>query len=249
MKFIIQKIDGDIKFDFQLELINSIDAHNFYHPDDKIQIKYGEFLEKIDNPEEFCPIGSVEYVLNFFKIHFGDESIPRPINVPYKLMDYTFTKRYIDNITIDDNFKETHKSFDIDLYVKSNDVIKSSDNGVYRGGFKNIPNGNYQVSKLLPYFKSEFRCFVYEKELLDIRRYSGDYSILPDFDKIKGMITVYSNSPHAYTLDVGVTENGETVVIEVHDFFSCGLYGFLRTDKLPYMFWRWYYYYVKNFMK
>ena len=101
MKFIIQKIDGDIKFDFQLELINSIDAHNFYHPDDKIEIKYGEFLEKIDNPEEFCPIGSVEYVLNFFKIHFGDESIPRPINVPYKLMDYTFTKRYIDNITIE----------------------------------------------------------------------------------------------------------------------------------------------------
>ena len=62
-------------------------------------------------------------------------------------------------------------------------------------------------------------------------------------------ILIYSNSPHAYTLDVGVTENGETVVIEVHDFFSCGLYGFLRTDKLPYMFWRWYFYYVKNFMK
>ena len=29
----------------------------------------------------------------------------------------------------------------------------------------------------------------------------------------------------------------ETFIIEVHDFYSCGLYGFNQLNRLPYMFW------------
>ena len=39
-----------------------------------------------------------------------------------------------------------------------------------------------------------------------------------------------------YTLDVCVTENRErTEIIELHDFFSCGLYGFEDYSVLPIM--------------
>lgn len=247
MKFLIQTIDGMIKFDFELELINSIEAHNFYHPDDKITYVIGEFSERVSNPVDVCPIGSVEFVREFFKIHFGDEYVPKPINIPSELMLHNFTGRYVDNVYVDNEFKEKHSFFSIDLFVKSNDEIKCVNNGIYHNGFMNIPNGYYQVSKLLQDgFKAEFRCFVFERTLLDVRRYLGDFKILPDFNKIYEMIDAYKSSPHAYTLDVGVTDNGDTVVIEVHDFFSCGLYGFMRTEKLPYMFWRWYFYYLKN---
>lgn len=59
------------------------------------------------------------------------------------------------------------------------------------------------------------------------------------------MVEEYSknNSPIAYTLDVGihfVDNNLVTSLIEVHDFFSCGLYGFDDKDKLPFMFYRWF---------
>ena len=109
-----------------------------------------------------------------------------------------------------------------------------------------MPNGNFQISSLIDEFKGEFRCFVYEGKLIDIRQYDGDFKILPDFNLIYEMIDEYKSAPHAYTLDVGVTDKNETAIIEVHDFFSCGLYGFMEVNKLPFMFWRWYYYYVIN---
>lgn len=49
------------------------------------------------------------------------------------------------------------------------------------------------------------------------------------------MITAYTNSPRAYTLDIGINEFG-TTVIEVHPFVSCGLYGFHDLKVLPQMF-------------
>ena len=49
------------------------------------------------------------------------------------------------------------------------------------------------------------------------------------------MVKAFTNTPKAYTLDVAVLRNGQTVVIEVHNFISCGLYGF-ASPKLPLMY-------------
>ena len=66
-----------------------------------------------------------------------------------------------------------------------------------------------------------------------MRSYAGDFRATPDFDKIDAMIAAYRNeAPAAYTLDVAVTETGDTVILEVHPFVSCGLYGFDQGDKL-----------------
>jgi len=56
--------------------------------------------------------------------------------------------------------------------------------------------------------------------------------------------TFKPEAPVAYTLDVGIN-NRSTFVIEVHDFFACGLYGFADLNLLPLMFYRWF----KEFMK
>lgn len=246
MKFIIQTINGDIKFDFQLELINSIEKHNFFYPNDKIEFIKTENPEKIDNPKDYCPIGSVEFVINYFKNNFGENNCPKPINIPKELLKSRYTKRHVDNILISDEFKKKHSSFNLKLFAKSNDVFKSENNGIYENGFTDMPNGNFQISSLIDEFKGEFRCFVYEGKLIDIRQYDGDFKLLPDFNLIYEMIDEYKSAPHAYTLDVGVTDKNETAIIEVHDFFSCGLYGFMEVNKLPFMFWRWYYYHVIN---
>ena len=50
------------------------------------------------------------------------------------------------------------------------------------------------------------------------------------------MINAYADSPYAYTIDVAVLGNKETVLIEVHPFFSCGLYGFADYRVLVDMF-------------
>ena len=59
------------------------------------------------------------------------------------------------------------------------------------------------------------------------------------------MIDAFEDCPIAYTLDVGINDNG-TFVIEVHDFFSCGLYGFSNHPILPQMFGRWYTEYINK---
>jgi len=60
--------------------------------------------------------------------------------------------------------------------------------------------------------------------------------VLPNIKLIENMIKDYTDSPMSYTLDVAVTENNETCLLEVHPFVSCGLYGFADYRLLPTMF-------------
>ena len=256
MKFIIQINEKNrIMFDFQLELLNVIDNYNYYHIDDKIEyilvrtdingnILINDYPSLFKNKNEYCPIGSIEFVCNYIKLFFGEEYIPKPINIPKCLQKRYFTNRFIDEITITDELKETTKNtFHLDLFVKDKNKIKSEINGIYKNGYQDVPNGDYIVSYLVN-FISEWRIFVFFFFILDIRYYIGDYRELPNERLIKEMISMYSenNAPKAYTLDVGVMDNKQTAIIEIHDFFSCGLYGFVETRKLPYMFWRWWYF-------
>lgn len=107
------------------------------------------------------------------------------------------------------------------------------------------PVGNYQISDMTD-IDAEYRCFVYKDELVGIHYYSGNFTVFPDYEQILKMKRAFSylmgQAPVAYTLDIGVKwkegEN-ETFVIECHDFYSCGLYGFSDLNKLPFMFNRW----------
>jgi hypothetical protein len=85
---------------------------------------------------------------------------------------------------------------------------------------------------------SEYRVFVYRDKLVGINNYGGEFNKLPDLYLIEKMINEYKNEkdrPGAYTLDVAITKEGKTTLIEVHPFVSCGLYGFRRYDILPQM--------------
>jgi hypothetical protein len=73
--------------------------------------------------------------------------------------------------------------------------------------------------------------------------------MFPDVQKINTeMIPAYKSAPVAYTLDIGIIRrlsDFDTVVIECHDFFSCGLYGFADHKVYPHMLHRWFNDYLK----
>ena len=100
----------------------------------------------------------------------------------------------------------------------------------------------YQFSQVI-LIDSEWRAFVYKGKLVGLQNYCGEFTLFPDVEKIKEMIKAYKSAPIAYTLDVGINANG-TFVIEVHDFFSCGLYGF-SDSSLPFMFSQWFHQYIQ----
>ena len=74
-------------------------------------------------------------------------------------------------------------------------------------------------------FVSEYRCFVRHGEILDVRRYRGDWSKAPSREVVERAIAAYDSAPAGYAADFGVTSDGRTLLVEVNDGYSLGPYG------------------------
>jgi hypothetical protein len=180
------------------------------------------------------PVGSVEFVSESLRLQ--GYPVPKPRNVPTEL--FPFAGRNIFN-------GKERDAPDGASFAKSNDKIKDI---IYQTLMvyeldKPLPTGNYQFSSIVD-FISEWRAFVWRGKLVGLQNYSGEFTMFPDVDRIHQMIKAFNTAPCAYTLDVGVVD-GVTCVVEVHDFFSCGLYGFADLQLLPLMVGGWYREYIK----
>jgi len=246
MKFLIQKVDGEVRHDFSLTLLESIRFQTWLTQTQDIKVKYLDYFE-ITDPDmiypiqwkpmhhDYVPVGSVEFVSEFLG-HFHNHT-PKPINVPVELFDYC--ERSIWNGDKNGFFKGYGK-----LFVKSNDVIKGIVGILNEDEFHNLPSGNYQFSEPID-IESEWRAFVYQGKLVGLQNYSGEFTMFPSVVEIENMIDAYKSAPIAYTLDVGVFDE-KTFVIEAHDLFSCGLYGFSDYRVYPHMLYRWYHEYLNK---
>lgn len=256
MKFLIQKINGQIVHDFSFTLLESIRYNNWIHNDNGMTYKFINSFDIIEPDDiypvtpfkpyhyaqKYVPIGSVDFVTEYLQRMYGIN--PMPVNVPEELFHYAGREIFNGNET---SLKKLHG----DYFVKSNDYIKGFAEIIGCGSSINQfpeppPIGNYQISEFIPNILSEWRAFVYEGKLVGLHNYSGDFTIWPNTNTINGMIGNYKSAPIAYTLDVGISDERGTFVIECHDFFSIGLYGFAEHKILPYMFYKWFYEYIKN---
>jgi len=259
MKFLIQKIKGKIVHDFSFTLLESIKFQNWLHRDNNIKVKFVEYhdtVEPIDIypmpfkslHEKYIPVGSVEFVSEFIHHFYGIHVMP--INVPEELFDPCFTQRHI--------FNGNHLSLENcggKYFVKSNDrikyfseIVECKDTGNHGTQYSTkIPIGNYQISDYISCIESEWRAFVYQDKFVGLQNYAGDFTRFPSVDTIKSMIKTYKSAPVAYTLDVAVCDYA-TIIIEAHDFFSCGLYGFANHGILPNMFYKWFWQYIQKEM-
>lgn len=74
-------------------------------------------------------------------------------------------------------------------------------------------------------WKTEWRFFVVEGEIVGARHYWGDESVRPDRDRVREALGNFDGAPRAFAMDWGVLENGETALLEVNDGYSLGSYG------------------------
>lgn len=242
MKFLIQKINGEIRHDFAFTLLESIRFKNWLSRDnkkDKIVVKFANTFEITDpdmiypNPfkpyhKDYVPVGSVDFVTDFLMYFYN--IYPKPINVPQELFDFAMRAIFNgDNLSL--------KGCIGKYFVKSNDKIKYFAEVVDCGVNNTVPIGHYQISEFIG-IESEWRAFVYQNKLVGLQNYSGDFTMFPNVSHIEMMIKDYKSAPVAYTLDVGVFNYCDTFIIEVHDFFSCGLYGFADHNIYPNMLYR-----------
>jgi hypothetical protein len=79
-------------------------------------------------------------------------------------------------------------------------------------------------------FVSEYRVFVLDHEIVDVRRYRGDFARAPSREVVERATTdLRAVAPCAYAIDFGITDDGRTLLVEMNDGFSFGTYGLAPT--------------------
>jgi len=222
MRFIIQ---NDANFDFIWAIEEAIKFHEWYNDCaiPNFRCNFSDLSKFAEEGDTFIPIGSVEFVHKAMKIQTGNNRYePNQINIPSELMTSEFCGRKCFNI-INEEF--TNKT-DCSVFYKSLSKVKG-EKGVLKPN-ETLKEGSWFISELVEFY-AEYRGFVLDGRLLDIRLYLGDYRKSIDFAKIDKMINKYGNK--TYTIDVGIIGN-DTFLIEIHRFYSCGLYGFCTNNKL-----------------
>ena len=212
--------------DFSFALIEAIKYNNWYN-DEKVYDYI--FNSEIIHRSDYIPVGSVEFVLHCLEKFHNIKNV-KPLNIPQELRKPKYLKRWVDTIntnTATINFFDKNKP----MFIKDNTKIKGiAEIFIPNRGY---PVGEYLVSELID-IESEWRSFVFNNRLVGLQNYSGDFTMFPDVELINEIIKDYSNNG-AYTLDVGINRKEGTFIIELHDFFSCGLYGFSDYKILPLM--------------
>lgn len=74
-------------------------------------------------------------------------------------------------------------------------------------------------------FKSEWRAFMLKGGVLGVGHYYGDPLRFPDAAVVRAMLNAYAAAPVGYALDIGVTEAGENLLVELNDGYALGCYG------------------------
>ena len=116
------------------------------------------------------------------------------------------------------------------LFIKPLEDNKAFD-GVVINNHLEFTNFNYLdddysvfVSEVVE-FVTEYRCFVNRRAVVGAKNYTGDFTIAPNWDKVYKAVRDYDNQPVSYSLDFGVTNDGETLLIEINDCIGLGSYG------------------------
>lgn len=234
--------------DMGFQTIDAVKYHKWLHPGIS-DVEYDYILIDTENissyaKDGFIPVGTVEFCEEFY--HQYGNIHPKAINIPKELMTNEFLERNVQRIKIG-NF-ENKIEFDSPKFVKNalkikgySDITTTIDPLIKVGERETYLDKDryfkeYLVSDVIDII-AEFRCFVYRGNLLDVRRYAGfDYLELnPDIKKTQKMIEQYTNSPQAYTMDIAITKDKKTVLIECHNFWAVGLYGFENGETLLHM--------------
>lgn len=196
-------------------------------------------LDELDI-SNIVPVGSIEFV-NYFLSKLNHEPI-KAINIPSELTYPIYLKR---NIWRGDK-QEVYRisSENKSVFIKSDRYVKEFEPRIIRNGKVDIdgeiPDIPYLISEYMNYM-AEWRVFVRHGLVLDCRQYLGPWGKQPDKEFIDLCVRNYHNCPDAYTLDIGENMAGKYSIIEVHNFISCGLYGFEHRSLLNMVFSGWRY--------
>lgn len=173
------------------------------------------------------PVGSIEFANRFKKLMVGKSL--SAINIPDELNTNPFTKRDCKTVSFQTakKIKATMpKSEQKQFIIKPATMPKAFDTTTMDLFYpERDVDETVMISDRLDDIVAEYRTFIYHGKILSVKRYQGlDYPVDEFF--IEKCVREYKSAPPAYTLDVCRLSTGAFAVLEVHNFVSCGFYGF-----------------------
>lgn len=187
------------------------------------------WVDDIDEMEDLSPtVGIAGYIGDIHRaLKKLNKPIPINIDYPHELVD--FFGRTIWRTTLG-RIRNTLAP----TFIKPADEHKLFTGFVWNGDEESrrrviIVEDEVEVYAATPIkILSEYRTFILDNEILDCRRYKGDYGLAPNKNIIEAAVNkMKNNSPRAYCLDFGITEYDQTVLVEMNEGFSFGTYGLL----------------------
>lgn len=186
-----------------------------------------EWVDDIDNINDLSPtVGVAGYIGD---VHRGLKKLNKPIpsNIDYPDQLKEFLGRYMRQGTLG----EVRHSFN-KVFIKP-DVDHKLFTGFVWSGDEDSRRKIVTLPDEVPIwisdpviFLSEYRTFILDNKILDCRKYKGDWGISPDRKIIESAVEkMYEHSSRAFCLDFGVTDTGETLLVEMNEGFSMGHYG------------------------
>lgn len=188
-------------------------------------------LEKHHPTDRDYIIGSVEATVHFFKL-VGWKT-PQYLGYPESLRNYFRRDHTIVKVK---DLPTTYPYFIKPAFqVKkfTGEVIDSKDKLDFAKKYCGLLDTEDVLCTKKMDFISEYRCFVFEGKLIDIKHYKGDSTKFIDVELVHAAINAYNDAPIAYTLDFGVYKREawafkfieSTALVEVNDFWAIGGYG------------------------
>ena len=218
----------------------NVNAFTAYEGFKNFGFEIGKFTDADEitdyNPEHII-VGGILNVRKRLQ-HLNISRDAKEIDYPDELKP--FLKRKI----WDSTMNETFKSKNWNIFIKPQTETKLFAGKVIKNEMDFVglidPENEIKIwcSELVD-FKTEWRCFIRYKEILDIRRYKGDWDTKIDIKTVNEAISAFDTQPNSYALDFGVTEKGETILVEVNDGHSLGTYGISSSHYARFLSARW----------
>jgi hypothetical protein len=155
--------------------------------------------------------------------------IPAPLNIPSRLAPYAGRRVWPD--TLGNIRRQLRQGASTPFFIKPRAGTKTFDGHVIvipemLTFTCHLPDDlELEVSEYVC-FVSEWRCFVHRGQIIGVRHYNGDWARYPSAEVIRASVQAYEGeAPVAYAIDIGVTANEQTLLVEVNDAYSLGSYG------------------------
>lgn len=77
-------------------------------------------------------------------------------------------------------------------------------------------------------FRAEYRSYILNNMVIDVRFYKGDWSLAPNRSIVEdaaALLALKREAPRAYCLDWGIDRHGRTLLVEMNEGYAMGHYG------------------------